>query len=421
MRRRIVEAIVGVAAAVLLAVGIPLAIAIHTAFRDAEVVELQATAARTLVEIGGRLDHADLERIAHESDDPSPFAVYDAAGERLFGFGPATADGPARGALAGVTSSATDGAIVVATPITDRASEKVIGALRLSESLSEVDHRARFAWLRLAGAALIALALGWAVARRLGRVLSRPLTELVAAAERLGDGGVFAGLPPSHVAEIDTLSAAFADSSRRVNDVLARERRFSADVSHQLRTPLTRLRLRLEHDLGIDAVEPALDDLARLEQTVDHLLAFSRDAMPASATVRLDVAAAEAAERWHQRARTEGRGISVAPAEPIVAKGSHASVEQILDVLVDNALGHGAGDIHLVVRRLTGGAAIDVTDQGAGIAPGDEDRIFERGYGRGTGIGLSFARSIAEAEGGRLLIVRARPLTLSLILLGTED
>jgi signal transduction histidine kinase len=421
VRRRIVEAIVGVAAAVLLAVGIPLAVAVHSSIRDSEVVELQASAARTLVEIRGRLDRADLERIAAEADAPPPFGVYDAAGHRLFGAGPPTVDRPARAALAGVESTATDGEIVVATPITDPSSEHIVGALRLAESLAEVDHRARVAWLRLAAAALVALALGWAVAHRLARVLSRPLTELVAVAEKLGDGGIFAGLPPSHVAEIDTLSAAFADSSRRVNDVLARERRFSADVSHQLRTPLTRLRLRLEHDLGIDAVEPALDDLARLEQTVDHLLAFSRDAMPAAATVRLDVAAAEAVARWQPRAGAEGRGISVESAEELIAKGSHTSVEQILDVLIENALGHGAGDIHLRVRRLTGGAAVDVSDEGAGVVPGEETRIFERGYGRGTGIGLSFARSIAEAEGGRLVLVRARPLTLSLILLETED
>jgi signal transduction histidine kinase len=421
VRRRIVEAIVGVAAAVLLAVGVPLAIAVHTSIRDSEVVELQAVAARTLVEIGGRPDRGDLERIAHEQDAPPPFGVYDAAGNRSFGTGPSTADAPVRKALAGTTTSSTGGEIVVATPITDPSSERVVGALRLRESLAEVDHRARVAWLRLAAAALAALVLGWAVAHRLARVLSRPLTELAAAAEKLGDGGIFAGLPPSHVAEIDTLSAAFVDSSRRVNDVLARERRFSADVSHQLRTPLTRLRLRLEHDLGIDGVEPAMDDLARLEQTVDHLLAFSRDAMPAAATVRLDVSATEAAERWHQRARTDGRAISVESAQPLVAKGSPASVEQILDVLIENALGHGAGDIHLLVRRLTGGAAIDVSDEGSGVAPAEEKRIFERGYGRGTGIGLSFARSIAEAEGGRLLMVRARPLTLSLILLETED
>ncbi|MDQ1709607.1 MAG: hypothetical protein QOG49_992 [Frankiaceae bacterium] len=423
MRRRIVEAIVGVSAAILLALGIPLAIAVQRAFLNAEVVELQARAAHALVEIDVPLDRKQLAKIRSEPDSQPSFTVYDAGGSLVFGPGPPAPDGAVRAALGGTTSSMVDGRIVVATPITDRSSERVVGALRLTESLGEANRRTHVAWWQMGAAGLLALALGWGTARRLARTLARPLTDLAAAAARLGDGGTFESVPSSGIHEIDTLRAALSDSSERINDALARERRFSADVSHQLRTPLTRLRLRLERGGpgGAPQISGALDDLDTVEQTVDHLLAFARDAMPSQTTVDLDPCARRAVDRWRDRAAAEGRALTVSSAGPTPVQGSAASVDQILDVLIDNSIHHGGGDISVDVRVLTGGGAIDVTDSGAGVKAGDEERIFERGYGAGTGIGLALARSLAEAEGGRLLLVHARPAKLSLILLDPDE
>jgi signal transduction histidine kinase len=231
-------------------------------------------------------------------------------------------------------------------------------------------------------------------------------------------------IEPSGVAEIDTLATALSDSSERVSRALARERRFSADVSHQLRTPLTALRLRLESARSADesgVVELALDDLSRVERTVHHLLAFARDAIPPTATVRLDVSVRQAADRWSQRVADRGRSLTIANSEPVVTRGSGASVDQILDVLIDNALHHGRGEIRLVERRIAGGGAIDVSDDGGDVPPGDAERIFHRGHGDHNGIGLALARSIAEAEGGRLLLAHQRPTTFSLILLQPEQ
>lgn len=298
MRRRITEAIVGVSALILLVLGIPLAIAVHQSILDSEVVELQATAARTLTEIDVPLDPKELAAVSSEPDAPPPFSVYDNSGSLLFGDGPPEADTAVRRALDGNPASTTDAEIVVATPITDDTSERIVGALRLTESLAGVNHRSRVAWLEMAATALAALALGWLIAKRLARRLSQPVTDLADAVARLGDGGAIARpTTSSGAAEIDTLANALADSSERINDALARERRFSADVSHQLRTPLTGMRLRLEtarsaHDPQV--IELALDDLQRLEQTVDHLLAFARDGIPAgtmSAQLRRDAKA----------------------------------------------------------------------------------------------------------------------------------
>ena len=425
MRRRITEAIVGVSALILLVLGIPLALVVHQSILDSEVVELQATAARTLTEIDVPLDPKELAAVSSEPDAPPPFSVYDATGTLLFGDGPAEADATVRRALAGNPASTTDTEIVVATPITDGTSERIVGALRLTESLAGANHRSRIAWLEMAATALAALALGWLIAKRLARRLSQPVTDLAGAATRLGDGGAIARpTTPSGVTEIDTLANALADSSERINDALARERRFSADVSHQLRTPLTGMRLRLEtartaHDPH--AIELALDDLQRLEQTVDHLLAFARDAIPAASSVRLDAAATDAVERWKPRIAALGRTITTTTADQVTARGSIASIEQILDVLIDNALHHGSGAIAVTSRRLAGGGAIDVSDEGTLLPVADSERIFQRGYGDRHGIGLALARSIAEAEGGRLILTRPEPTTFSLILLDTDE
>jgi len=419
---------VGVAAAILLALGIPLAIAVHSSILDSEVVELQASAARALVEIDVPLDRVQLQTVVNDTDAPEPFSVYDQNGALLFGNGPVTPDAATLNALNGVTTSSTDGHIVVATPITDRVSEQVIGVLRLTEPLSEANRRSNVAWAIMGGAGLVALGVGWLIARRLARTLSRPVTELANAAARrdgaASGGGVatFRHIPPSGVAEIDTLASALADSSDRVNESLARERRFSADVSHQLRTPLTGLRLHLEagRDGNTEAFDAAFDDLDRVEQTVKHLLAFARDAMPAVSSVRIDEALQAAARRWTDRVAAAHRRLVVSNDAPLTVKGSSASVDQILDVLIENALQHGAGSITVTSRELAGGGAIDVGDEGASITSGDEQRVFARGEGHGTGIGLALARSMAEAEGGRLLLVHRKPTTFSLILLEPE-
>ncbi|MEO7399107.1 MAG: HAMP domain-containing sensor histidine kinase [Ilumatobacteraceae bacterium] len=425
MRRRITEAIVGVSALILLVLGIPLALAAHQSILDSEVVELQATAARTLTEIDVRLDPTELAAVSTEPDAPPPFSVYDMAGNLLFGDGPPEADAAVRRALAGNPASTTDTEIVVATPITDDTSERIVGALRLTESLAGADHRSRVAWLEMAATALAALLLAWLIAKRLARRLSQPVTDLADAATRLGDGGTIARpTTSSGAAEIDTLAHALTDSSERINEALARERRFSADVSHQLRTPLTGMRLRLEtartaHDPH--TIELALDDLQRLEATVDHLLAFARDAIPAASTVRLDTAATEAVQRWKPRIDALGRTITTTAADPVIARGSVASIEQILDVLIDNALHHGNGVIAVTLRRIAGGGAIDVSDDGTLVNIADREQIFQRGHGDRHGIGLALARSIAEAEGGRLIVARPHPTTFSLIMLSPDD
>jgi signal transduction histidine kinase len=425
VKRRITEAIVGVAAVVLLALGFPLAVATHRSILDSAVVDLHARAAQTLTEIAVPLDTAQLAKVRNEPDAPPPFGVYDTTGRIMFGVGPADGGAAVQRALKGSTASTTDGEIVVATPISDHSTEKVVGVLRLTKSLKVVNHRSTVAWLVMAAAGLAALGVGWIIARRLARQLSRPFTDLAEAASRIGDGGRLEPPPVTGLGEIDTLAAALTESSVRVTESLARERRFSADVSHQLRTPLTALRLKLETaragEVPHAAIDSALTDLQRIDETVEHLLAFARDSIPSTATVRLDRAATMAAERWATRVKSEGRSIAVDASASITTRGSAASVDQVIDVLIDNALHHGVGAITVTPRRVAGGGAVDVADCGQAMCDADAARVFERGEGHHNGIGLALARSLAEADGGRLLLAHLKPTTFSLILLAPDS
>ncbi len=425
MKRRITSAIVGVTAFVLLALGIPLAIIAQRQILDSEVVELQARAAETLAEIAIPLDPTKLAQVSIEPDQSVPFSVYSTDGKLIFGDGPEVADPAAMQALAGSPASSTDGSIVVATPITDQ-NETVVGALRLSEPLSGAQGRARQAWLVMGAAGVAALGIAALIGSRIARGLSKPVIELAASAAQLGSGGVIDHHQPVGIAEIDLLGAALVDGSQRVSESLARERRFSADVSHQLRTPLAGMRLKLEAAAADEhsrtLARAALGDLDRIDSTVVHLLAFARDAVPSTSTASLRDSATSAQKRWNPRADANGRSVSVKLRVEgnVAVRASCTAVDQVLDVLIDNALNHGTGAIGLTVREIAGGAAIDVADEGSLNAAASEDDLFRRGHGSNHGIGLSLARSIAEAEGGRLMLVRRHPTTFSLVLLAAE-
>ena len=420
MKRRITTAIVGVTAMVLLALGIPLALAVHRSILASEVVELHAAAAETLIEVNIPFDLEELALLQTEPDTPPPFALYDSTGTLFFGDGPPSGDAAVESSLGGATSSTTDGLIVVATPIFNQ-NEQLVGVVRLSESLNGTNDRTRVAWLTMAAAAAAALGAAWLIANRLAKGLSSPVTDLATAAAQMGRGGVIERRQPSGIAEIDLLDATLVNSSHRIHEALSRERRFSADVSHQLRTPLAGLRLKLEAAAAserapVDAAA-ALGDVERIEQTVAHLLAFARDAFPVASTCPLAPVISSAVERWTPRAAAQSRVITSVDGSAVEVRSAAISIDQILDVLIDNALAHGRGDVTLVVRTMAGGAAIDVVDQGSLTSAGADDEIFHRGNGTNNGIGLALARSIAEAEGGRLLIARRHPTTFSLFLL----
>jgi len=349
-------------------------------------------------------------------------AVYDPRGQRLAGEGPPTADGTASAALAGhISSGDTNGDIVVAVPIQTRAS--TLGAVRAATPRNETYTRIAGIWMMMAGLAVLAMVGAWLLAQILSARLSRPLENLVATADALGNGDFSARSQPAGLPEIDSVAAALNSTATRLGELVARERAFSTDASHQLRTPLTGLQLGLEvaledpHHDHREAVRTALAATERLQRTIEDLLQLSRaPARPARALHLLEVLD-ELSDTWGHRLAVNGRALTISQ-QPYVpqSRASAAAVRQILAVLLDNALTHGLGAVTVTVRDAGQALAIDVADQGPGITVSG-DQLFTRltSNGSGHGIGLALARRLAEAEGGRLRLTRPSPPTFTLL------
>jgi signal transduction histidine kinase len=233
------------------------------------------------------------------------------------------------------------------------------------------------------------------------------------------------------VPEIDAIARALDRSGEQIARLVAREREFSANVSHQLRTPLTALRLRVE-ELALlqDPLEreeeatAALREADRLEATIVQLLAYAREER-AGRAVRLDLAriAAVHVASWTPAFARAGRALDLQVGGDIAAMASRGTVGQVLDVLLENAERHGTGTVTVRVGEDGARALVSVEDSGPGIPPAAREVIFERGSSTigGTGIGLHLARALAEADGASLRVSRANPARFELRLPRPEE
>jgi signal transduction histidine kinase len=240
------------------------------------------------------------------------------------------------------------------------------------------------------------------------------LIALERAATDLGDGNFAVTTEQSGVPEIDRASESLGRTATRLADVMARERNFSTHASHQLRTPLTTLRLQLETGLqaGPEALARAAVDAIgsadRLEQTIDDVLALARGTDSRGMRLNVDDIFDDVRQRWHGPLAAADRPLRFVVDDAVTSRASRVAARQILDVLVDNALQHGSGAVTLRARESSGALAIDVSDEGA--PPGDLTDIVsgkasrDRSRGDGSRLGLPLARSMAEAEGGRLVV-----------------
>ncbi|WP_433171207.1 ATP-binding protein [Actinoallomurus sp. CA-150999] len=428
MRRRIVTLAVLAAALAISLFGIPFAIGLARSYTADERAELSRLATGTTVAVGpAQLTGGDPIELPRAELDMT-LGVYDAAGHRISGRGPVHADGAVRAALRGSAANSSTGPdIVVAVPIADN--ERVSGAIRAATGKQVVYRRIARTWLIMLGAALLAIGLTAALARRQARRLARPLEEMSADAQRLSDGDLSVRTRPSRIPEIDAVAASLNATAERLGALLARERAFSADASHQLRTPLTGLRLTLEAmrdtpaGASEEAIATAIAATKRLQTTIDDLLALARDLPDRSKTLNTKALIDEIRQNWHSVLAAHGRPLrlTIEP-DPPPGHASTAAVRQILNVLIDNAVRHGAGPITVSVRDAGDALAIDVADEGPGVRQPPDTLFRRRAAGStGHGIGLAMARSLAEAEGGRLLLTRPVPATFTLLLPVARD
>lgn len=267
------------------------------------------------------------------------------------------------------------------------------------------------------GLALVAAIIGSLLARR----FAYPFRRLADDAARIGDGHFDVDIHRSSIREAADLGDALQSAAHQLDALVRRERELAVVASHELRTPITALRLSLE-DLTLWPQTPAdvaeelqhsLAEVDRLSRVVTTLLQRGDDGrMGATVAVDLSVLAAQAVQRWSERAEAQGRRIVLAPSEPTITRIVRAPVDQVVDILIDNALRHGHGAITLDAVTMGPYLAIRVADEGP--------RTFDTGVlhpsPTGAEAGLTRAATHAESLGGLLAVGDVDTMRVSLVL-----
>ncbi|MEU6589976.1 HAMP domain-containing sensor histidine kinase [Streptomyces sp. NPDC046881] len=313
---------------------------------------------------------------------------------------------------------------------------KIRGTLRLTYPMAQVNARVHRIWGALALAGACVLAAVALAAFTLARWITRPLRTLEAATAQLADGRLTH--PPDATTgppELRSLAASFTRTATRLQHLLHAQQAFASEASHQLKTPLTALRLRLENfEPYLDprahgSLEEAVGEVERLGRMVQGLLALAR--LESTATtpepVDLDAVIADRVAMWEPLAAEQHVALAVTgrPAGRVWA--IPGALEQVVDNLVANALRVSAPGTTIAVHR-TPGAELHVVDQGPGMSDAERARAFDRfwrasdSHHDGTGLGLPIVRHLVHASGGAISLhpapgtgldaaVRLRPVT----------
>jgi signal transduction histidine kinase len=276
---------------------------------------------------------------------------------------------------------------------------------------------------------LIAIAVSFILAGRQASRLTAPMTELATRAERLGAGESRVGRTDSGIDEIDRVSEVLARSAANLARQLAQQRDFAADASHQLRTPLTALLMRLDEIAATDDLDVAreeagiaIDQVERLTKVVDELLARSRTQGEDQHRVSLDSVLAALQREWQPAFAHARRSVRVHGERGLYVEATHSAVSQIISTLLENSLRHGRGTVDVQARRSGPSVVLEMSDQGDGVPPGLAPHIFERAVSSGgSGLGLALARDLAAANGGRLELLSAQPAVFALFLSEAPD
>jgi signal transduction histidine kinase len=290
------------------------------------------------------------------------------------------------------------------------------------------DRQIRSSMYLIGGVALAVLVAATGLAYLQARRLTKPLEELAATAERLGSGDP----RPRHrrygISELDRVAEVIDSSADRISTMLGAERRLAAEASHELRTPLAALSMRLEEIIALaddpqtvrDEAEVALSQVERLTDVVQRLLTTARTHRRSDLAVpiEVDTVIRQQVHEWRPAYQSMRRGIVVSGERRLMAMATPGAFSQILSTLLENSLIHGAGTVTVHTRAVGGSVVVEVGDEGEGIAPELEVKLFQRGASsRGsTGLGLAVARELAEADGGRLNLVLQRPAVFAVFL-----
>jgi signal transduction histidine kinase len=427
LRLKLLAAFAYVLVLVLIALEIPLALSLSSRVdnevRSQAASQAQVVAAAASARLGER---AQLQSVVEQAgrdlgarvlvvDDKGRLLADSAGGasDQSYASRPEIAAALAGRAQQGTRQSDTVGEelLFTAVPILDEG--RTVGAVRVTQSNAAVSERVRRNVLVVVGVGLAALALGLVLAWVLAGSLARPLRALAGTARRVGDGQLDARAEVSGAKEQQEVAVAFNEMTERLAQALEAQREFVGNASHQLRTPLTGLRLRLEA-AGVKSSDPAVRqelelaeaEVERLTRLLNALLTLARDGerptLRAPASLR---SASEAAyERWLPRAEASGHVLALDGNGDALVRAGEEDVAIALDNLIENALVYAPAGTTVTVTWDDQGR-LAVLDEGPGVAPGEERQVFERfRRGRsdrpGTGLGLAIVETLARRWGG---------------------
>jgi signal transduction histidine kinase len=309
--------------------------------------------------------------------------------------------------------------LATATPVFDAG--RVVGAVRLTQSVDAVNAAVRRTVVGIAAVGLTVLLVALLAAYLLARGITRPIERLGAAADRIASGDLDARAPVEGSREQRQLARSFNVMTERLARALRAQTEFVADASHQLRTPLTGLRLRIEEARASDDaaarahhLDAGLDELDRMSHTIDDLLVLSRTGEREGQGEEIDLAeaASDARRRWERTAAAREIALAAEHDGAGTAWASRADLDRAVDAVVENAIHYTPPGGQVTIRATTG--AIEVLDDGPGLAAGEEDDVFARfhrgqagrgGGAPGTGLGLPIARELMRAWGGDATLV----------------
>lgn len=413
MRRRLLLSTLAVAVVSVLLLGIPLAYATERLIYDEAQQQVEREAATVVAGVNLREEmHQSITGDQIAKEFPGRYIMVTLAdGSEI-----AAGDAPGKGDHVITKMAANDRGIHV----------------QVSRDAGDVEADAVRTFLLIGGLVVFGVGVAVALAMVQARKLTLPLIDLAETADRLGSGNARPRRRRYGVPEVDKVAEVLDRSAVRIADLFAASREFAADASHQLRTPLTALSMRLEEmieaaeypDVVREEGAAAAAQVERLAAVVEQLLARAKhdptgDAVP----IGVDEIVTQQVKEWEPVFRRESRRIGLSGVRGLIAVVSPGGLSQIVATLLDNSLVHGNGKVTIHTKETATSIVVEVGDEGTGVPPELERRVFDRNVSgrQGTGLGLYLARSLATADGGRLELVKSRPATFAIFLRKREE
>jgi signal transduction histidine kinase len=311
----------------------------------------------------------------------------------------------------------------------------VIGAVRLTYPKAVVDERVASRLKGILLVAAISLLLAFVSALIIATSAVRPLKRLRERTDSIASGNLGARADVEGPQEIRELATSFNDMAQRIEQMLAEQRGFAGDASHQLRTPLTALRLRIEQaQLTLDKIgakpqdvaddlEAAAGEIERLQRLIEQLLALSRtEAIGNLAVVDVTSIVHNRVDMWSSLAEERGVAVTIISDVKVDALALEGALEQILDNYIDNALDYAPSESEITVSVTVKGddVVVSVKDIGPGMSSTARERAFDRFWRGaesqnrpgGSGLGLSIVAQLAAASGGTVSLLENVPCGL---------